>query len=296
MAKLRYTFKNDVLFKKLFVDHPELLKRLVSVMLSIPLESIEEFDITNPESPPEIVGDKFCRIDINMIVNGTHVNLEIQVHNDGDFEKRLMYYWAREYSSSLKEGGHYVDLPPTIIISIVGFKMFRCGEYYSRFQALEVKRYEQLSDVMDIHIYELVKLPEVVTLENKRELWLHLFDAETEEDLKKIEVLEVPEMTQAINAYRSVTVSPEFLALQRMRDDQKHNEASALHSAELRGEQRGEQRGIQIGKLEGMLEGRYERDKEIAVKMILRGATDVEILGLTDYLTAQDIRELRILA
>ncbi|MDR2505806.1 MAG: hypothetical protein LBD16_06840 [Oscillospiraceae bacterium] len=91
-------------------------------------------------------------------------------------------------------------------------------------------------------------------------------------------------MTQAINAYRSVTVSPEFLALQRMRDDQKHNEASALHSAELRGRQ------------EGKLEGRHERDKEIAVKMIRRGATDIEILGLTDYLTAQDIRELRIQA
>ncbi|MDR2506289.1 MAG: hypothetical protein LBD16_09335, partial [Oscillospiraceae bacterium] len=90
---------------------------------------------------------------------------------------------------------------------------------------------------------------------------------------------------QAINAYRSVTVSPEFLALQRMRDDQKHNEASALHSAELRGRQE--------GKIEGKLEGRYERDKEIAVKMIIDGETDGKILRYTDYLTIQDIQELR---
>ncbi|MDR2506290.1 MAG: hypothetical protein LBD16_09340 [Oscillospiraceae bacterium] len=54
-----------------------------------------------------------------------------------------------------------------------------------------------------------------------------------------------------------------------MRDDQKHNEASALHSAELRGFER----------------GKLEAAKEIAAKMIRRGATDIEIPGLTDYLT-----------
>ncbi|MDR2505807.1 MAG: hypothetical protein LBD16_06845, partial [Oscillospiraceae bacterium] len=90
---------------------------------------------------------------------------------------------------------------------------------------------------------------------------------------------------QAINAYRSVTVSPEFLALQRMRDDQKHNEASALHSAELRGKLE----GIQIGEQKGKLEAA----KEIAVKMIIDGETDGKILRYTDYLTIQDIQELR---
>ena len=40
-TKLEYTFKSDVLFKMLFVRYPDLLKRLVAVLLSIPLESIE---------------------------------------------------------------------------------------------------------------------------------------------------------------------------------------------------------------------------------------------------------------
>jgi predicted transposase/invertase (TIGR01784 family) len=187
--KLAYTFKNDVLFKKLFVDYPELLKMLVSVMLNISFGSIKEFTITNPEIPPEIIGEKFCRIDINMIVNGMHVNLEIQVHDEGDFEKRLMFYWGREYTSALQEGGHYIDLPQTVIISIVAFKMLECEEYYSRFQTLEVTRHERLTEVLDIHICELCKLPDVINAEDKRELWLQLFDAKTEEDLKKIEML-----------------------------------------------------------------------------------------------------------
>jgi hypothetical protein len=77
MTKLEYTFKTDTLFKILFVKHPDLLKQLVSELLGIRLESIGEFYITNPEMPPESLGDKFCRLDINMTVDGQRVDLEI---------------------------------------------------------------------------------------------------------------------------------------------------------------------------------------------------------------------------
>jgi hypothetical protein len=70
MTKLEYTFKTDTLFKMLFVQYPELLKRLVAELLAIRLESIGQFEITNPEMPPESLGDKFCRLDINMTVDG----------------------------------------------------------------------------------------------------------------------------------------------------------------------------------------------------------------------------------
>ena len=70
MAKLAYTFKTDTLFKMLFVNYPDLLKQLVSELLKIPLNSIEQFEVTNPEIPSENLGDKFCRLDINMIVDG----------------------------------------------------------------------------------------------------------------------------------------------------------------------------------------------------------------------------------
>jgi hypothetical protein len=43
--------------------------------------------------------------------------------------------------------------------------------------------------------------------------------------------LEVPIVTQAIGAYREITVSPEFRELERLRADARHNEASALYHA-----------------------------------------------------------------
>ena len=179
MSKLQYTFKTDTLFKMLFVQYPELLKRLVAELLGIPFEGIERFTIRNPEMPPENLGDKFCRLDINMTVNGQRVDLEVQVSNEGDYPERVMYYWAREFSSALSVSQSYSTLPRTIVISIINFRLFECEEYHSLFQALEVTRHTLLSDKMGLHFFELPKLPADISKDNMLLLWLSLFKAET---------------------------------------------------------------------------------------------------------------------
>jgi len=216
----------------LFVNYPDLLKQLVSELLEIPLKNIEKFEITNPEIPPENLGDKFCRLDINMIVDGQRINLEIQVRNEGDYPSRSLYHWARIYSSALPSGKKYIDLPRVVIISIINFPLFKCKEFHSEFKPLEKTRHELLSDNMSLHFFELSKVPKEVNNSNMLLLWLSLFRAETEEELKQIESMEVPIMKQAINAYHHITVTPEFQEAERLREMARHNEASALWYAE----------------------------------------------------------------
>ncbi len=231
MRKLAYTFKTDTLFKMLFIQYPELLKKLVADLLGIPLEGIGQFVIRNPEMPPENLGDKFCRLDINMTVNGQRVDLEVQVCNEGDYSERVMYYWAREFSSALPAGQDYSALPRTIVISIIDFPLFECEEYHSFFQPLETTRHTLLSDKMGFHFFELPKLPADVSDGDMLLLWLSLFKAETEEELEKIKEMEVPVMSQAINAYYTITASSEFREKERLRAKARHDEAQALHNA-----------------------------------------------------------------
>jgi len=232
MTKLEYTFKTDTLFKMLFVQYPHLLKNLVAALLAIPIESIERMEVNNPDMHPDSLGEKFCRLDINMTVDGQRVDLEIQVDNEGDYPERTLYYWAREYSSALPEGGDYKDLPRTIVISIINFNLFKCPDFHSEFCPLEVKRHEPLSDRMSLHFFELQKLPaDRLSADDTLLLWLFLFKAETEEDLEKIKAMEVPIMEQAINAYKKITVTPEFRELERQRSYARHNEAAALRHA-----------------------------------------------------------------
>ncbi|MDR1579913.1 MAG: Rpn family recombination-promoting nuclease/putative transposase [Synergistaceae bacterium] len=250
MGRLEYTFKNDTLFKMLFVKYPGLLKRLVAKLLDIRYESIEQFVITNPEMPPEALGDKFCRLDINMMVDGQRVDLEIQVRDEHDFPERTLFHGAREYSTALGEGKPYIELPRVIIVSIVSFKLFDCVEYRSEFQMLEVTRHTRLTDRMTLIFFELPKLPKEVGVDDESRLWLKLFDAETEEELRQIEALGVPIMNQAIEAYRSITVTEEFRTLERMRTDARHNEAAALQNARREGqrEEREKWQEVIVGK------------------------------------------------
>lgn len=275
MNKLRYTFRTDILFKMLFVQYPELLKGLVAELLGILPENIEQFRIRNPEMPPENLGDKFCRLDINMTVNKQRVDLEVQVNNEGDYPERVLYYWAREFSSALPASKSYSMLPRTMVISIIDFKLFDCEEYHSFFQPLETTRHTLLSDLMGLHFFELPKLPSNINESNMLLLWLSLFKAETEEDLERIRAMEVPVMNQVINAYYRITASSEFRERERLYERARHDEAQALYHAEMKGKQEGEL----VAKM------------QIAQNLIGRGMS-LDQIAETTGLTQEDIKRL----
>ena len=271
MCKLQYTFKTDTLFKMLFVTHQDLLKTLVAALLGIPLESIGRFVVRNAEMPPEILGSKFCRLDINMEVNEQLVDLEVQVANEGDYQDRVLFYWARQFSTALPAGEVYSTLPRTIVISILDFRLFDCAEYHSFFQPLEVTRHTLLSDKMGLHFFELPKFPASVEDRDMLSLWLLLFKASTEEELEKIRAMEVPVMNQAIDAYYKITASPKFRELERVREKARHDEAQALHHAEQKGRAEGMAKGRAEGMAKGRAEGISERSMEIAKNLLKMG-------------------------
>jgi hypothetical protein len=79
-----------------------------------------------------------------------------------------------------------------------------------------------------MHYYVLTKLPEPTDNDEEIKFWLALFKAETEEELDEIISKGVPVMREAVAAYKSVTVSPEFYEIERLRERSRHNEASAI--------------------------------------------------------------------
>jgi len=261
MTRLKYTLKTDTLFKMLFTRYQNLLKRLVAELLGIRHESIEQFNIVNPEISPEELGKKFCRLDINMVVNGQKIDLEVQVSDEGNYPERSLFYWAREFSTGINEGDDYALLPRTIVISILGFNQFPDPKkFYHEFQCLEVTTHEPLTDKQALHFYELKKLPPLDSADSGRDLWLKLFNAETEEELAEIEKMGVPIMSEALQAYRHVAASDEFIQIEKMRSKARHDEAQAIRNAERREREKwqgvaaeNEQLKAQLAKLQARL-------------------------------------------
>jgi len=278
MAELKYKLTNDTLFKLLFVKYRDtLLKRLVAALLGIRVEDIgADFRVTNSEMPPDMLGEKFCHLDINMTVNGQLVDLEVQVEDEGDYPERSLYYWSREYSSALPVGSSdYSMLPRTIVVSILAFPLFRCAEYHSEFGLLEVRRHERLTDRLAMHYFELPKLPAVADAEDELKLWLAFFNAKTEEDLKNLMAIGGDIMVQAVEAYRSVSASDELRELERQRDRTRRNEASALANARREAREEAERRN----------------SLEIARRMRTDGA-DVDTIAKWTGLTVDEVLKL----
>ncbi len=115
-----------------------------------------------------------------MIVNAQHVDLEIQVENEGDYLERVILYWAKNFSSALAAGQKYSILPRTIVISLVDFRLFDCPEYHSFFQIFETTRHTLLSDKMGLYFFKLPKLPKEIDENDMLLLWLSLFKANTD--------------------------------------------------------------------------------------------------------------------
>jgi len=269
-TKLQYTFKSDILFKMLFVRYPELLQRLVAALLSIPLISIDGFIVENSEIPPEEVGTKFCRLDIRMTVAGKHINLEIQVQNEGNFLERTMFNWAKMYSTALPKGENYKELPQAIVINILDFVQFNCKEVYSKFMPMETTRHEVLSDKQQYHFFELPKMPNVATIDttSEQDLWLALFNASTEEELEELISKGGKVMGQAVTAYRSITADEQYKYLERLRDKRERDEAQALSNAR----DKGIVEGIIKGKIEGKIEGKTEGIENMLLSAIKNNA------------------------
>ncbi len=120
----------------------------------------------------------------------------------------------------------------------MAFTLFDCAEFHSEYRPLEVTRHTPLTDRQVLHYFELPKLPAIVNADDGVTLWLTLFNAETEEDLAKIEALEVSIMQEAIGAYRHVAATDEFKEIERLRSRARHNEAAALRHAEQIGAER----------------------------------------------------------
>jgi len=290
MAKLKRTLVYDLLFKKMFVDHPGLLKDLVSALMGISLESISKFMVINSEIPPGALGEKHCRLDVNMTVDGQRIALEVQARDEGDFPERTLYYWAKDYTSSISSGDDYQDLSRAVIFSIIDFKLFSCKEYRSEFQILEVSRFEPLCDKMALAYFELPKVSDEIDPTDRLWLWLSLFKAKTKEDLERIRALEVPIMVEAIEAYESTTSSSEFRELERLRERARHNEAAALRHARNEGIKEGERIGEQKGTLKGERLGELRAKLNIA-KSLLEFNIPIDKISVATGLAAEEIEK-----
>ena len=114
--------KNDYAFRRIFghEDSKDVLARFLSVVLNVPIEA-DELTLAQTELSPDYVSDKSSILDIQVRRSEFHekMNVELQCINEGNIERRILFYWSKSFSGELKSGQDYSELPRQISILII---------------------------------------------------------------------------------------------------------------------------------------------------------------------------------
>ncbi|MCL2079081.1 MAG: Rpn family recombination-promoting nuclease/putative transposase [Oscillospiraceae bacterium] len=292
MSKNTIRAKLDVIFKILFSENLDLLSNLLSSLLGLPQNSIENIVVKNSEIMPDGIEGKFVRMDMNMEVDGKLINVEMQYGNDPSFNDRTVYHWSKLFSGELKRGNDYSKLKPAICINIIAYSYFKCSEYHSHFTIMEKSRHEELTDKCAIHFFELTKIGKKANKDDIAELWLQLINAETEEELDMLKETNVAPIQKAVYILHKMSEDEKIQEVARLREKALHDEVSALGNAKREGILEGILEGERKGILKGKREGRREGVLSTATNAIILGMSDDDIVKLTG-LTPSEVKDLR---
>ena len=166
------------MFKRIFgySGNEEITKNLLQSIISDKIDNIE-LD-SNPITEKDLLDDKIGILDIKAKLNDGDINcdIEMQILNQKDIEKRILFYWSRMYTKTIKEGEDYEKLKKCIVILIIDFdleKLKDISEYITKWKIKEEKHYKLvLTNVLELYIISLNKAKQSSNKQEELYKWL----------------------------------------------------------------------------------------------------------------------------
>jgi predicted transposase/invertase (TIGR01784 family) len=245
--------------------------------------------LENKTFTPEIIGDKASTFDVRAVLHNStlspRVNVEVQLRNEYNMDKRSLFYWSREYTKNIKAGEDYHELPDVICINIIDYDFLLTQNYHTCFHLREDHEPEIiLTNSLEIHYINMVKYRRTFNsrLEKKNILndplcrWLVWFNENSPPDL----VAEVAKMDSGIQLAEDRLLYLTGDENEMRAYEQRFKAMCDWTSAQNYATETGRAEGFEKGKAEGI-----EKEKvEIARKMKSAGRPITEITQFTGLL------------
>ncbi len=172
--------KSDVVFKKIFGQHPELVKSFLNGILPLSEDRlIQTVDYLPSEHPPRIPSLKNTIVDVKCTdQEGRIFIVEMQMQWHMSFDKRLLYGASKAFVQQLEKGNSYSTLCPVYGLAIVN-DIFdhKTQDWYHHYRFMHMKHQDKSLEGMELIFLELPKfIPQ--TLEHRRMgvLWLRFLN------------------------------------------------------------------------------------------------------------------------
>jgi predicted transposase/invertase (TIGR01784 family) len=218
---------NDYLFLKVMGeegDEEQCLAFLNAVLGSQNQKPVKLVKILESKTfTAEIIGEKSSIMDVRVETDsGEKVNIEVQLKDLHNMERRTLYHWGLEYIKNISAGIDYKELPRVITINIVNFDNIKLDDFHTCFHLWEDGRKDYLlTDALEIHFINMVKFKKKKNRDivNKPiERWLTFLDKNTPEEILQ-EVIQMDGAIQKANERLDfVSQDKEFLRTYHLRE------------------------------------------------------------------------------
>ena len=197
--------KPDLTFKKVFGEHPELVKSLLNALLPFKSEEEEITSVTylTPEMVPQTPTRKYSIVDVRCEdAQGRQFIVEMQMVWSAEFKQRVLFNASKAYVKQLNRGEDYSLLKPVYSLNLSN-EIFEpeLDDYYHYYHLVHEEHTEKLIDGLHLVFVELPKFtPHTFTEKKMQFLWLRYL-TEIDEKTREIpaELLANPEIAKAVS-------------------------------------------------------------------------------------------------
>ena len=88
---------------------------------------------------------------------GVWYDIEMQIAEQGFYDKRAFYYWSKVYSDQIESGNDFDPLRKTIGINILDFNYVKEEDFHNVYKVYNEKTKEEFTDLFEMHFIELNK-------------------------------------------------------------------------------------------------------------------------------------------
>ncbi len=262
--------KADVVFKKIFGQHPHLLRSFLNAVLPLPEGTwIESLEYLSSEQTPEIPVFKTTVVDVKCKDQmGRIFIVEMQIQWTDAFKQRLLFGASTAYVRQLKHGEDYNLLKPIYGLGLLASVFDKeTPQWYHHYKLVNIGQPEREIKHLQLVFIELPKFKPASFQEKKLQaLWLS-FMSELNDETQTIpeEWLNEPEIAEAVQlSQQSAYTKLELLAYD------KYWDAVSTEKTLLSGTFQ-----------EGVQQGSHKEKVRITQKLLLSGMKKTEIMAIT---------------
>jgi predicted transposase/invertase (TIGR01784 family) len=284
--------KNDLVFKRIFGEHPDLLISFLNALM--PLEQGQEIESIE-YLPAEIVPDnplkKNSIVDVRCIDNrGRQFIVEMQMEWTESFTRRMVFNAPKAYVRQLGKGWEYRILQPVYGLSIFNeIYDHKTEEFYHHYQIINCENSEEVIEGLEFVFVELPKFrPEKWADRRMAVLWLR-FLREMEDQCTGVagDLLADKQIRQAVDICEEGAFTTAELAAYDKYWDIISTERTLIVDSLEKGLAKGRKEGLN----EGLAKGREEGLEKGLTEGLAKGREEGLEKGLTEGLAQGEWRK-----